>query len=188
MQWENGSYARLEELEAHAAREGGVQLEEALAFLDALPAVPVHQLLGSWRGSGLATGHPWDGLLETFGWHGKRFESPDAAHPLMFEDHRGLFSVNPAFLPVGLAGRFPQVARSGLAGRARGALRLFHTSKPKARLRMTEYRGIASATMIYDALPINDHFRLVDDDTLIGAMDMRGVAAFLFVLRREAAE
>jgi len=52
---------------------------------------------------------------------------------------------------------------------------------------MTEYRGVVSATMIYEALPINDLFRRVDRDTVIGAMDMRGHAApFLFVLRREA--
>jgi hypothetical protein len=40
--------------------------------------------------------------------------------------------------------------------------------------------------MCYDALPINDVFRKVDDDTLVGAMDMRGLdAPFMFVLRRE---
>jgi hypothetical protein len=51
---------------------------------------------------------------------------------------------------------------------------------------MVEYRGVVSGTMVYDALPINDHFRAVDDDTLLGAMDLRGLAdPFLFVLRRE---
>lgn len=50
---------------------------------------------------------------------------------------------------------------------------------------MMEYRGVVSAAMSYDALPIDDHFRAVDDDTLIGAMDMRGLATYMFVLRRE---
>ena len=40
--------------------------------------------------------------------------------------------------------------------------------------------------MSYDALPIDDVFRKVDDDTLVGAMDARGLEApFMFVLRRE---
>jgi hypothetical protein len=40
--------------------------------------------------------------------------------------------------------------------------------------------------MCYDALPINDAFRKVNDETLVGAMDLRGLEApFLFVLRRE---
>jgi hypothetical protein len=38
---------------------------------------------------------------------------------------------------------------------------------------MTEYRGVVSATMIYDALPINDVFRKVEDGTVLGAMDFR---------------
>ncbi|CAJ1586868.1 DUF4334 domain-containing protein [[Mycobacterium] wendilense] len=54
------------------------------------------------------------------------------------------------------------------------------------RLRMVEYRGVLSATMIYDALPINDHFRLIDDDTVLGVMDMRGLdRPLMFVLRRD---
>ena len=36
------------------------------------------------------------------------------------------------------------------------------TGKFKARLRMTEYRGQLSATMIYDDWPTNDVFRKVD--------------------------
>jgi hypothetical protein len=39
-------------------------------------------LIGSWRGKGVKTGHPMDGLLERFSWHGKRFTGPDGAHPL----------------------------------------------------------------------------------------------------------
>ena len=42
--------------------------------------------------------------------------------------------------------------------------------------------------MVYDALPIHDVFRLVDQETLLGAMDIRGYPEpFFFVLRREAA-
>jgi Domain of unknown function (DUF4334) len=53
---------------------------------------------------------------------------------------------------------------------------------------MTEYLGVVSAPMIYDALPINDVFRAVGADTVVGAMDMRGFEQpFMFLLRRQAA-
>jgi Domain of unknown function (DUF4334) len=35
--------------------------------------------------------------------------------------------------------------------------------------------GVVTATMSYDALPINDHFRRVDADTVIGVMDVRSI-------------
>ena len=35
---------------------------------------------------------------------------------------------------------------------------MLRTDEPKAWLRMTEYRGVVSATMIDDSLPINDIF------------------------------
>ena len=160
-----------------------------LAFYDSLPAVPVAALIGGWKGGEIATGHAFDGLLGPSGWHGKRFRSADAVDPLVFrgKDER-LFAGNPALIPLGLIGRFPGLAKSKLsAGIFRAAGPLFATIKPAARLRMTEYRGVTSATMIYDALPINDVFRLVDADTLLGAMDIRGFAdPFFFTLRREA--
>jgi hypothetical protein len=61
------------------------------------------------------------------------------------------------------------------------------TTKPHARLRLTEYRGVVSATMCYDALPVNDVFRKVDDQTLLAVMDLRRMERpFLFILCREA--
>jgi hypothetical protein len=67
------------------ALENGVSTDQALALFDALPPIPVTEMFGSWRGRGLQTGHPLDGLLETFGWHGKRFEGPEDVHPLVFD-------------------------------------------------------------------------------------------------------
>jgi GXWXG protein len=45
--------------------------------------VEMATMIGSWRGEGVKTGHPMDGLLERFGWHGKRLTGPDGAHPLV---------------------------------------------------------------------------------------------------------
>ena len=55
----------------------------------------------------------------------------------------------------------------------------------QAQLRAVEYRGVVTATMIYDRHPILDHFRAIDSDTLLGLMDRKGEAAPLsFMLRR----
>jgi hypothetical protein len=49
-----------------------------------------------------------------------------------------------------------------------------------------EHRGVLTAAMVYDALPIIDVFRRVSSDTVLGLMDMRDLAApFFFLLRRD---
>ena len=145
-------------------------------------------MIGAWKGAEVSTGNPLDGLLEAFGWHGKRFDSADAGHPLIFDTPAGdLVQVNPALIPLGTALRFPHALRRPLAAHAfRLLLPVLGTSKPKARLRMMEYRGVVTSTMSYDDLAIHDAFRKVDDDTLLGAMDLRGLdQPFIFILRRE---
>jgi hypothetical protein len=170
------------------AMAGGTTTAQVLALFDALPAVRVEEVLGAWRGHELPTGHRLDGLLGRYGWHGKRFDGPDDAHPLLFDDGRGgLVDLNPAAVPLPLLLPLTGLLRTAPAAAAFGLLRpLLRTRRPRARLRMTEYRGVVSATMCYDALPVHDVFRAVDADTLLGLMDMRGLAEpFAFVLRRE---
>jgi Domain of unknown function (DUF4334)/GXWXG protein len=169
--------------------ESGADRNEIMDYYDSLPAANIEQMIGSWRGDGLPTGHLFDGLLEKFGWHGKRFESPENVYPLIFRGAKGkLFSIDPSRIPISMLLNNIDLARSkAAAGLFRLSSRIFATDKPQARLRMTEYRGVVSATMIYDALPINDIFRAVGPDTLVGAMDMRGFEhPFMFVLQREA--
>lgn len=174
---------------SHADRltrlESGCTPAEALALYDELPAVRSADLLGAWRGRELRTGHPMDGLLEASGWWGKRFDSVDAVHPLLFSDAAGeIFAVDPRRVPLGLAGKVPVTA----VERGRRAMpvlrRVIGTTTPRARLRDIEHRGLVSAAMIYDHLPIIDHFRAVDEGTLLGVMDLRGAAPYLFVLER----
>ena len=168
---------------------GGATAEEALDLFDSLPAVDPAFMLGSWKGRDFATGHPLDGLLEAYRWHGKRFDSEEDVQPLLFSKIRGgVAAVDPRlFRPaLGLIGRVP-MPRSALLGRLfQLLLPLLETRRSRARLRATTYRGKASATMIYDHLPIHDVFRRVDDDTVFAVMDMKGLASpFFFVLRRE---
>lgn len=165
--------------------------EVALELFDSLEPVDIDFMLGSWQGGGFHTGHPLDGLLEAYRWHGKRFDSAEQVHPLVFRSVSGkLVCVNPALVAPGLAlaDRLP-VPRSVALGRVfQFALPLVRTAKARARLRMTTFRGKTSATMIYDQLPINDVFRKVDDNTVLGLMDFKGMKQpFFFVLRREQA-
>jgi hypothetical protein len=165
----------------------GATTAEALAFFDGLPAAALDGLMGRWRGSGLATGHPMDGLLEAFGWYGKEFVDRDTVHPLLFRDKAGgIRPLNPALMPMGLALRYPDLFHRPATATVFAALRpLLATARPKARLRMVEHRGVLSAAMIYDALPIVDLFRAIDPDTLLGVMDMRAMdRPFFFLLRR----
>ena len=158
---------------------------EALAFFDAAAPVSLDEMIGEWRGAGLHTAHPMDGLLERYGWFGKAFVDAETVHPLLFTAH--------GTAPVALDPRLMLIewvwdkrfAHSAIVAALFGALRpLLQTSKPRARLRLLSHRGVVSATMVYDHLPINDVFRRVDGGTLIGLMDMRGMSApFFFVLR-----
>ncbi len=177
----HGADARLREL------QHGTTIEAALDFYDSLDAVRVEELTGSWRGEDLPTGNPFDGLLGRLGWHGKRFDGPDEVHPLVFHASAGrLRSINPVLVPLALGLRHPRLLHAPFTARVFPVIRpLMSTRKPKARLRMMRYRGVETATMCYDDLPINDAFRRVDADALVGAMDLRGLdPPFMFVLRR----
>ena len=93
-----------------------------------------------------------------------------------FEGAAGLFVANPALVSVSLAVRFNRLVRTRpIRVIGRRLVRMARTSKPRAQLRMMEYRSVMTATMSYDALPINDHFRRVDADTVIGLMDFRSI-------------
>lgn len=168
---------------------GRESAEAAFAFYDSLEPVDCDFMLGRWRGDGFATGHALDGVLERFGWYGKEFVDADTVHPLLFSTAGGgIRRLNPALMPLTLGLRFPQLNNNASAASFRVIQPLLATKASKARLRMTEYRGKVSATMCYDQRPIHDVFRRVDDDTVLGAMDMKGMAETLFfLLRRERA-
>jgi hypothetical protein len=166
----------------------GAAPDVVLAFFDGLPPVRTDQLIGRWRGSGLPTGSRLDGLLEAYGWYGKEFLGPESVHPLLFRGRDGRpRPVDPSLIPLGLLRDHAGLARlwpvRTLARRIRP---LLYTNRPKARLRMVEHRGVTTAAIVYDTLPIIDVFRRVGPDVVIGAMDMRGLPApFFFLLERD---
>ena len=161
--------------------------QQALAYFDCLEPVPTELMIGRWRGEGIDTAHPMDGLLEASSWHGKVFENAEAVHPLV---HTGVFGgkfhVNPALLPLALASNLP--FRKFIIPLLFPLVRPFlSTKKACARLRMTLYRGKISATMQYDAKPINDVFRKIDERTVLGLMDRKGdPQPYFFKLMKES--
>jgi hypothetical protein len=162
--------------------------EAALARFDRLPPVDPAELLGRWRGESFASGHPLDGVLEAFHWQGKAFHSPERVDPLLFETANGSVVPLRALMPdPRWLERWPWLA-SRAAGRLfqRLLLPLLICRTPQARLRRLEHRGVSTAAMVYDRLPIIDVFRRLDERTLLGLMDARGIEQpFFFVLRRE---
>lgn len=166
--------------------EPAARLADVLAFYDSLPPVAPDNLIGDWKGSEIATGHLYDGLLGPSGWWGKSFRTADEVDPLLFERGGKRFAGNPRLIPLGLIERFPTLAKLRPSAAVFRALSpLLRTRKPRARLRLLTFRGVTSAAMIYDQLPIADCFRRVDDHVVIGAMDIRGHAApYFFILRR----
>lgn len=130
----------------------GAQRAEA-ADLDTLWArletVAAPEMLGAWRGGDFATGHPASALLKRLGWHGKRFDSVLDGHPLICRDAAGALYSN--------------TKAAGGGG---------------ASLWDVAFRGEITATMVYDAMPVFDHFKRVDADTVMGIMNGKLESAF----------
>ncbi|MEQ8469009.1 DUF4334 domain-containing protein [Coleofasciculus sp. E1-EBD-02] len=165
---------------------GKTTTETALQLFDALEPVDLDFMMGRWQGSGLHTNHPMDGLLETSNWYGKEFIDPETVHPLLFSDGQGkIFKVSPNPVAMDWVLKLPIPKNDFLKPLLMLTNSLLKTEESQARLRMMDYRGKVSATMIYDHLPINDSFRQVDDNTVLGIMDWKNSPKpFFFVLKR----
>lgn len=160
--------------------------EEALKLFDELDTVDLEFMLGRWQGSDFDTNHSLDGLLETMGWYGKEFVDADNVHPLLFGNGNEIFKVDPNPVITNLGLKFPLPKDSSLKPLYGTMGKLLKTEESKARIRMMEYRHKVSATMIYDYLPIHDVFRKIDNNTVMGLMDWKGIPQpFFFILNRE---
>ncbi len=178
----------MERIESYQSilRAGKTTTERALQVFDALETVNLNFMLGRWQGSGLHTDHPMDGLLEASNWYGKEFVDPENVHPLLFLDSKGkIFKVSPNPTAMNWVLKSPILKNESLKPLLMLTNSLMETETSQARLRMMEYRGKVSATMIYDYLPMNDSFRKVDDNTVLGIMDFKNLPQpFFFVLKR----
>jgi len=166
--------------------KGQTTTEKALELFDALEPVNLDFMFGRWQGSGLHTSHPMDGLLEISNWYGKEFVDAENVHPLLFSDsQKKVFKVAPNPTAMKRVLKFPIPKTDSWKPLLMFINSLLKTEKSQARLRMMQYRGKVSATMIYDYLPINDAFRKVDDNTVLGIMDYKESSQpFFFILKR----
>ncbi|MER6672725.1 DUF4334 domain-containing protein [Streptomyces sp. NPDC000983] len=147
----------------HALRTaaGPVDPGELDALWADLDTVDAASILGSWKGFAFPTGHPVEKVLAGSRWHGKRFVALDDAKPLICRTENGELFSD---------------TRSG-----RGEASLWNV----------EFRGEVTATMVYDGMAVLDHFKRVDDTTLMGVMNGKASAVsadghlFYFGLERE---
>ncbi|QNG18867.1 DUF4334 domain-containing protein [Rhodococcus triatomae] len=115
---------------------------------------------GLWRGGAFDTGHRAAAMLGKSGWYGKRFDALMDVKPLICRDEDGALYSDTT------------------AGRG------------EASLWMVEFRGEVTATMVYDGMAVFDHFKKVDEDTVMGIMNGKGFALdggkpFYFWLARD---
>ncbi len=139
-------------------QDGRVSAAELDEIWAALDTVRPEEILGEWRGSGFDTGHPLHGQLDQVRWYGKNFVTVRDVKPLICRDDSGELYSNTAL------------------------------GKGEASLWTVEFRGESTATMVYDGQPVLDHFKRVDETTLMGIMNGKKIPAdgpfFYFLLER----
>jgi hypothetical protein len=107
------------------------------------------EMLGAWRGGDFSTGHPAGALLGKISWHGKRFDSLLEGHPLICRGEDGELYSNTKYAGGGLSSLWE-----------------------------VGFRGETTATMVYDAMAVFDHFKRVDETCVMGIMNGKLEAAF----------
>jgi hypothetical protein len=155
-----------------------------------LPPIGPRELGGLWKGRGIPSGHPFDGVLENLGWFGKRFTLDMPADALLFRlgEHR-LIAINPKWIPLGLALRFYHIGRTRVARKLFSYLQCrLRARGPVASLKMMVFGGVESAAMVYDDQPIVDYFRRLDETKIMGAMTIKGDERIYFFELERAIE
>ena len=125
----------------------------------ALETVHVDDILGQWRATALDTGHRAVSAMREIRWYGTRFNSRLDAHPILRYDPDGYLYSDTDY------------------------------ADGTASLWMVEFRGEVTAAMLYDCVPVLDHFKKVDDGTLLGIMNEKQISSgnatfFYFLLDR----
>jgi hypothetical protein len=139
-------------------RTAQIQDAELDDYWATLQPATIDFLIGEWAGGEFDTGHSMNGGLVKARWFVNTFHSATDVKPLVCLDEHG--------------NKFSNVKMG----------------KGEASLWMEEFRGEVTATMVYDGQPIHDHFKVVDDDAVMGIMNGKNVLDdgryFYFYLER----
>ena len=126
------------------ARADPIADAELDALWETLQPASIDDMIGEWKGGEFATGHRANGFMKRLNWFGKTFHSASDAKPLVCLDADGQ--------------KFSNV----------------EAMKGEASLWLEDFRGEVTATMVYDGAPIHDHFKKVDENTVMGIMNGKG--------------
>ncbi|MGM7647749.1 DUF4334 domain-containing protein [Nocardia sp. JW2] len=144
------------------AQNEGVSTAELDEIWTRLRPARAEDILGQWRGDAFQTGHRLCKALPASRWYGKTFLALDDAKPLICRAEDGTLFSN------------------------------IEMGQGEATLWNIEFRGEVTATMVYDGRPVFDHFKWLDDNTLMGIMNGRpelvlaGGQYFYFLLERDS--
>ncbi|MCA2207499.1 MULTISPECIES: DUF4334 domain-containing protein [Nocardia] len=144
------------------AQNEGVSTAELDEIWTRLRPARAEDILGQWRGDAFQTGHRLCKALPASRWYGKTFLALDDAKPLICRAEDGTLFSN------------------------------VEMGQGEATLWNIEFRGEVTATMVYDGRPVFDHFKWLDDNTLMGIMNGRpelvlaGGQYFYFLLERDS--
>lgn len=148
---------------------GSPTQQQMAAAFDALDPVDLDMLVGLWKADPGYAETPGGRMLVESGWWGARFTDAETVDPLLFrsDDGDGLLAADLL--------RVLALIREGVRNISTRRAEV-ETSAPIGRVRMIEYRGVVTATLLYDQVPVLDYLRAVDNDTVIAAVDGRGMA------------
>jgi Domain of unknown function (DUF4334)/GXWXG protein len=125
-------------------RDGQLADTELDDFWNTLAPATIEFMIGEWAGGEFHTGHRANGFMESLNWFGKTFVSAADAKPLVCLDADGNKFSNTK-------------AMNG-----------------EASLWLEEFRGEVTASMVYDGRPVHDHFKVIDDNAVLGIMNGKG--------------
>jgi hypothetical protein len=129
-----------------------VDFTELAEFYDQLAEISNDEIIGKWKGGYIKSGSLIDLSLTDLGFYGW-------IGKYFYSDDKVCALMHKFF---GLEFNMPIIGN--------------------ARIREVRFRGKVSTAMIYNHLPIIDHFRRVDENTLMGAMDLKGKVVLYFYL------
>ncbi len=129
-----------------------VPFDELAEFFEQLSEVNNQEMLGKWKGGYIKSGTIIDFTLTDFGFWGWIGKQYFSENKVHALRHKFF----------GFEFNIPVIGN--------------------ARIREILFRGKVSSAMMYNYLPIIDHFRKVDENTLMGVMDVKGKTVLYFYL------